>query len=225
MEAKTRIITHMNKEHQDTIVRLLEHFYGFSSYAARNARLYDMTLHTLYITTSPSSGSAKKDNYVVTLYPPLGSWGEARERLAALDKRTVTGLGREPVTLKRYIPPKGLHLIVGITCLLVYIVLGRRANLSPATCPKAIKPWLERYPAVAEFLWNIQPKAFYPLVGIHIVELLALARLRLTKYSVPVGSGLWWKWIIGTFIEGFGSFQRIDNWAAKEKATLAKAKH
>lgn len=39
LAAKTRIITHMNNDHQDSLVRYLEAYHNLSSFTARNAKI------------------------------------------------------------------------------------------------------------------------------------------------------------------------------------------
>lgn len=66
---------------------------------------------------------------------------------------------------------------------------------------------------------------FGPMVLIHVVEASVMHFTRLRPLNVPTGSGLWWKWMASTFVEGYGNFMRIDGWVREEEVRRAKAKH
>ncbi|KAF2808908.1 integral membrane protein-like protein [Mytilinidion resinicola] len=214
--AKGRIIPHMNSEHGDSISRYLEHFLHVSSFAARNAKLEDVSFSSL---TIRSSGG----RYTVPLAPPLASWSEARERLIAMDQEAVKGLDRSPITVTTYTRPRGWHLGVFLACLLGYFSFSRPANFQPGSYLYEIL--LKHVPSFAEFM---APKAYIALasmVVIHGTEAYLMATTKLRKHSVPVGSSLWWTWMSSTFIEGFCAFQRIDAIVRKRTKEVEGKKH
>ena len=118
---KQRIITHMNTDHQDSLIRYLEHFHCVSSFSARNAHLEDITFSSL---TIKSSGR----NYTIPIKPPMTAWSEARPRVVAMDAEAVEALARSNITVKKYVKPYGFMLVVYIACLLTFIGFSRRAN-------------------------------------------------------------------------------------------------
>lgn len=227
-----RIISHMNADHQDSLIRYLEYNHGLSSFAARDAQLLDVSLRHLLISTNatkkPQKGTTQPAldvSYTIPLEPPMTKWSEARERFAQMDKACQQGLGRKDLTLKQYFLPEGVHMITHVVCAITFIILHRRANLSPSTSPAFLKPLLDRFPTATNFLWTLQPMVFYPMIAIHLTEAAHMHFSRLRSYNVPTGSTLWAKWMLSTFVGGFGNFIQIDAWAAEEKARKEKMKH
>lgn len=63
------------------------------------------------------------------------------------------------------------------------------------------------------------------MVIAHAVETIHMMKSRLGKHQTPPKSLVWWQWVIGTFIEGFGSFYRFDQAIATVKEQQSKRKH
>ncbi|MCJ1246318.1 hypothetical protein MMC30_003524 [Trapelia coarctata] len=215
--AKQRIIQHMNKDHQDSLVRYLEHFCHISSYYARNARLEDITFNSMTISTSKTS------HHVVKINPSLESWSEARIRTVAMDAEAVQGLNRSKVTVKKYTRPNGLFIVVPITVACTFAAFFLRSNFQPGSY--LYDYLLEPFPLFARFCYTIQPLLLPLIVAIHSAEATFMASMRLEKHSVPLFSLLWWQWIVNCFFEGYGSFVRFDGIVKEEEQLKAKAKH
>ncbi|KAK3173077.1 hypothetical protein OEA41_006406 [Lepraria neglecta] len=86
--AKHRIITHMNADHQDSLIRYLEYYAGLSSFSARNAQLTDITFDSLTIEYSHEQA------HRIPIKPPMTAWSEARPRVVEMDMVATRGLGR-----------------------------------------------------------------------------------------------------------------------------------
>jgi hypothetical protein len=215
---KERIITHMNKDHQDSLVRYLEYFCGVSSFSARNARLDDVTFIALTIVAS-------ENKYEVSIEPPITDWSQVRQRVVDMDAEAVAGLGRSNTTIKikNYVKPYGFMLVVFVAAFLTFVNFSRRENFRPGSL---LYDNILRYvPQFAKFCWTVQPLVIYPMILLHGGEAIHMARSRLAKYHVPVGSRLWLTWVCGTFIEGYGSFVRFDALVEDEIKRKAKASH
>ena len=215
--AKQRIITHMNVDHQDSLVRYLEHFCHVSSYSARNARLEDISFNSM--TIKSSNGSI----HTIPLDPQMAAWSEARERVVALDIESVSGLKRSNVTVKKYKSPKGFKALVFVAAGCTMVVFSKRSNFQPGSL--FYDTILKHAPAFAQWCYKIQPKLIYPMVVIHAAEAAYMEKSRLEKHTVPRFSKLWWKWVLSTFVEGFGAFVRFDQIVKDEEEKKAKAKH
>lgn len=61
-----------------------------------------------------------------------------------------------------------------------------------------------------------------PVALIHSTEAFLLDQTRLSRYGVQRFSGVWLKWMLSCFIEGFGCFQRIDAEARRQEAVWDK---
>lgn len=215
--AKQRIISHMNKDHQDSLVRYLEHFCHISSYNARNARLQDIAFSAITISSSNNS------HHVININPPLESWSDARARTVAMDAEAVEGLNRSKITVKKYTRPKGLSIVVPIAVACTLAAFSLRSNFQPGSY--LYDYLLESFPVFARFCYTIQPLLLPLVVGIHSAEAAHMASSRLEKHSVPMCTLLWWKWILNCFLEGFGSFVRFDGMVKKEDELRTKATH
>lgn len=215
--AKQRIITHMNADHQDSLVRYLEHFCHLSSFSARNAKLEDITFDTLIISLSDGS------RYTIPIAPPMTAWSEARPRVVAMDEEATTGLKRSNITVKKYKRPKGFMTVVFVSCAVTLVMFSKRSNFQPGSI--LYDNLLKYTPGFADWCYKIQPMLLYPMLAIHISEATCMAQTRLKKHSVPRCSRLWWKWILSTFIEGVGAFMRLDGIVKEEEANKAKLQH
>ncbi|KAI9869453.1 MAG: hypothetical protein M1813_000242 [Trichoglossum hirsutum] len=214
--AKTRIIKHMNADHQDSLVRYLEHFSYLPPSLARNARIIDISLDSL---TLVSSGIRT----VIPLEPPMASWSEARERMVKMDKAAITGLGRSDITIKEYAPPTGVGAVAFVLCLSTLLAFRTRRNFESGSLLYDIL--LASFPAVASFFHTIQPWLFYPMISLHAAEAVHFERSRLGHHSVPRWSQLWWLYVLTHFVEGITSFWRFDRLVERKKAERAKEKH
>jgi hypothetical protein len=214
--AKNRIVQHMNKDHQDSLVRYLEHYCHVPSYRARNAHLDDITFESMII---GSSGH----KYTVRISPPLTSWSEARARVVAMDVEARDDLQRSDITIKSYTWPKPLPAIVPISVILTLAAFTLRSNFRPGSY--LYDEVLYRVPGFAHFCYTIQPLVMTGIIVIHTFEVLYMASSRLKKHSVPMFSLLWWEWVVNTFFEGYGTFVRFDGMVRKEEEARAKRKH
>jgi len=232
----------MNADHDDSLRRYLEHYHSLSSFSARNAHLTNITFTTLTLSTStitpssppPASASASSANrkhefntstYQIPLDPPLKSWAEARERLVSMDKVCVEKLDRSPITLNTYIFPRGFHLVLGILTICTLITFSSSAHLQPNKYSTIFGPLPIWIPGWFSFLTVMQKPVLWFMIVVHGAESIWMARTRLRKHSVPTASRLWWMWVVGTFLEGFGNFERIDAWVGQQVAKREKLKH
>ena len=69
---------------------------------------------------------------------------------------------------------------------------------------------LKGVPGFARFCYRVQPLVLYGMIVVHGSEAGHMARSRLQRHGVRRFSGLWWKWVLTTFVEGFTNFIRFD---------------
>ncbi|KAL8765040.1 MAG: hypothetical protein Q9203_006813 [Teloschistes exilis] len=215
--AKARIIKHMNTDHQDSLVRYLEHFCHLSSFFAANAKLESLTLDSLSISSSLGR------THLVPIQPPMASWSEARTRFAALDGEAVKGLGRSNITVKEYRRPRGFMAVVFVACVMSYTLFSRRANSLPGSL--IYDNLLRHVEPFARLCFLIQPLMACIMIGVHLTEAINFERTRLRKYNVSRFTKLWWQWFVSCSIEGVGSFIRFDAIVKEEEEKKAKATH
>ena len=219
--AQARIITHMNADHSDSLIRYLRHYHGVSSLVARNARLTAIALDSMTISASllPFSSAS----YPVKIDPPLSSWAEARARLAEMDGESCRGLGCSNVTVKRYAPPTGFSAFNFALCAWSYVTFSTRSNFLPGSLYHSV--FFKHFPGFARLCYTIQPFAFLFMLVVHLGEAMYLARTRMVKHTVPTFSQLWWKWFISDLIEGFTALLRFDAIVKEEQLKKERQKH
>src|SRR6266498_4489490 len=92
---RSRIITHMNADHSSSLTRYLEYYGKLPS--PKYAQLEEITLSHMII----SSNGGHNQN-LIPFNPPMFSYLEARDRLVAMDKVSLEGLGRSDIEVKDY---------------------------------------------------------------------------------------------------------------------------
>ena len=215
--AKQRIITHMNNDHQDSLIRYLQYYAQLSSFSARNAHLVDISFDDLTILSSNGTP------HTISIKPAMTSWSEARPRVVAMDGEAVAGLGGSNITVKNYKPPQGFMAIVFVACALSYISFCRRANFEPGSIFYDVL--LKNAPSFAHFCSKVQPLVFGFMVVVHSMEAAWMAKSRLEKHTVRMFSKVWWMWALSCFVEGIGSFVRFDECVREEKVKKEGMKH
>lgn len=188
---KTRIITHMNADHQDSLVRYLEHYSKVPSYTARHAHITDVSLAWMLISTStttlaspsksPTTAASSKPHvaahqHVIPLDPPLSSYSAFRQRVVDMDKECLAALARSPITVKKYIPPTGYRLVLGAAVIFAFALLSSAANVDPLRSgwlvPKALKSRLS--PTFFSWLKTLRLWVLLPTLVAHSAEVCQL---------------------------------------------------
>lgn len=214
---KQRIISHMNKDHQDSLVRYLRYYCSLSYFSARNAFLEDITFSELVVSSSPGS------KHHIPLKPAMINWSDARPRVVAMDHECADKLGLSNITVKTYLKPYGFMLFMIILTVSVSTVFSRRVNFEAGS---PLYDFVLRYvPQFANFCWTVQPIMVPFIVTVHSAETLWLIRTRLSKHSVIPGSLLWWKWVCDSMLGGGGALYRFDKIVCEEEIRRASAKH
>jgi Protein of unknown function (DUF2470) len=179
-----------------------------SRFAARNATLADVHLDRLVIRCG-------RQSHTVPLTPPMKAWSEARRRFVDLDHEAIRGLDRSPYTVKRYLPPRGAHAVVFAVCLTTFCMLSRPQHVMPGSI--AYEVLLKHVPGLAGLVQQLRLVILGLMIVIHSAEVYVMTA-KLKKHSVPLFGGAWWLWVASNFIEGLGSFQRIDAMVEEQRA-------
>lgn len=206
----------MNADHQDSLVRYLEHYCQLSSYSASHAQMRDIRFDSMTISSGPQ-------HHQIAIQPPLTAWAEVRPRVVAMDAEALKGLDRSSITVKRYDKPYGFMAAIMVACICTYIAFSRRANFEKGSLLYTLL--LGYVPTFSNFCWTIQPWVIYPMVIIHVAEMVYFSRGRLRRYNVPRFSVVWWKWVASNFLEGSGAFIRFDGVVQEEERRRTNARH
>lgn len=198
---KQRIITHMNADHQDSLSIFLEHYCQVPSYLASDAQLEDVGLSHLII-------RSKAGRNMIPLEPPMESYAHARERMVEMHHAAYKGLDRSEITVTEYRLPKTLPEYAALTLALSLVcALSSRRNFQDGSLLHGAL--LKSFPGFERLCYRLQPLGFTVLLLAHSMEVFLLARTKLRRHGVPLGSSLWWKWVLPCFVDGFASFQRF----------------
>ena len=210
--AKARIISHMNSSHADSLSAYLQYYNRVPLPAASNPSMVDISLSSMTIR------DANLKTHIVRFSPPMASLADARVRTVAMDTEARRALG---VRITSYTPPRRpIHIIIFALCAISYILDLTYQRMVPGTVSyDVLVRW---YPGGPEWFFWIVRLQTVPKLLIHVTETFLMDRTRLSRYGVKRWSGLWWKWSLSCFIEGFGSFQRIDAEAKRQEAVWEK---
>ena len=152
--------------------------------------------------------------------PPLQSYRDARERVVAMDKDCLAGLGRSDVTINEYPQPTGSHAIMLAVCTATFLSFGQRWWFEPGQVVEKILGQ-----SFANFAWTIQPWLFGGMFLIHAAELAWFVPARLKKHSVNVRTKEFWLWSVSMFIAGVFCLGAFDELVEKKRAAKAKQQH
>ncbi|KAI0147762.1 hypothetical protein GGR57DRAFT_244328 [Xylariaceae sp. FL1272] len=217
-DAKTRIMSHMNKEHGAELKQYLRAFNGLSSSAAADAELIDLSLDTLSIKSA--SGVHK-----VRISPPMKTLADARVRLVDMAQVAQQKLGLSDIRINEFEAPRGVGIVsfIGVSFYFASALALSFGLLRPGTTAWAT---LDNYfPYGAQgFAWLVKAIAI-PVLIIHVTEAWWMARGRLATYGIEVGSTLWFLWVVQVFLEGFPAMARFDSLVAAEKKKKESVKH
>ncbi|EME88207.1 uncharacterized protein MYCFIDRAFT_26770 [Pseudocercospora fijiensis CIRAD86] len=201
LAAKSRIISHMNKDHSDSVI---------SSLRAYDGKMTDISLEDLTL-------SCHGKTYRIPLNPRMSSYREARERVVELDKECRKALNQSDVTVKDFLPPTGLYALEFLVISATFLAYGRRSWFAKGQIVESVLG-----PSFAAFSWSIQPWLIGSMLAIHTFEAFYFARNRLRKHSVNARSPIWWLFMASCFIEGQFLFRRFD---AHVRVQRGKQKH
>ena len=113
--------------------------------------------------------------------------------------------------------------VVAYVVIINLCVFPRRSNFQPGSL--VYDNILVYTPGFARFCLFMRPLVLFLILLLHPGETVYMHLRRLRKHTVPTFSGLWWKWILSTLVEGYGAFVRFDRIVAEEERKKATAKH
>ena len=199
---KTRIIAHMDADHQASLCRYLQHYCRIPASLAADAKLDDIELDHMIIT---SSGGRN----LIPFSPPLSSWGETRARLVEMDRVALEGLDLSDIIVTEYRRPNNFALAVFVTFMGGMIAFSRAAKTKRGSAPFRVSD-LRHVDSFSGFCFTIQP-LLLPFIGtMHAIEAAGMVQGRLRRHGVRRFSRLWWKWVCSNLVEGYGTVARFD---------------
>lgn len=149
---------------------------------------------------------ASGNRYVIPFDPPMKSLHEARDRVVAMDAEATKALNRSDITIKEYVPPNAIQSVILGGVLLGFFAFLYAAQFQPGHVIYGL--FWRHLPGLAALVHRNAALALVAMVVIHGGEAIAIHYTKLKKHSVPVGSTLWYKWIVSTFFEGISCFIR-----------------
>ena len=108
-------------------------------------------------------------------------------------------------------------------CLWTLLTFSRQAHFLPGSLYyNAVFQYVPRF---ASFCYKVQPFVIYPMIVIHLVEMVYMERSRLRKHTVRMLSNVWLMWLLSDFVEGWPATMRFDKLVKEEEEKKAKQKH
>ena len=220
---KTRIKTHMTADHSSSLSLYLQYYSKIPAKYTTSPVMDDITLD--YMTITSSFGRT-----LIPFTPPMQSYSEARARLASMHVDSLHGLGYSDITVSTWTPPQGFHLILFITCAIIFVSFRTRLSfISPSDGGSRF--WYAFWsasgnlPQLARLNYVIQPYLLAFMIVVHGGEAGWLAWSRLRKHQVKTFGVVWFTWVVDCFIEGFGCFERFDQIVREKEEAKKVQKH
>ncbi|PKS11788.1 hypothetical protein jhhlp_001081 [Lomentospora prolificans] len=206
---RTRIVNHMNKDHQRELANYLRHFCKLPEWRVAQPVMKDISLDNLTIQSTDGA------THLIPFDPPMNSFSEARNRVVEMDKTARKALGLADVDITVYAAPRGVDVLVFGAVVFYYVCFF--------TLPWAVEGspiwafWDAVFPGGAGVYRWVVKTIFVPVLGIHLTEMAILHRTRMRPYGIVAGTGVWWKWMGSCFFEGYPSFRRFDRLVAEKR--------
>ncbi|KIW34524.1 uncharacterized protein PV07_01300 [Cladophialophora immunda] len=211
---KTRIISHMNADHQLSLRLYLQHYSHVPVSGTVSAQMLDVTTEHMVI----SSGYGR---HVIQFEPPMKSLMEARERLVTMHELCLKQLDLSDIVVDMYVPPdRAWQWALSGLCVLIFTTFPFRESLrlesgswiSKIWSLGGVAPWL------AKLSYTLAPAVLGFMVVVHGFEAMWLIQKRLRRHWVEWGSVAWWCWVVDCLIEGVGCLSRFDRLVKKTEA-------
>ncbi|KAL1585045.1 hypothetical protein WHR41_06128 [Cladosporium halotolerans] len=211
--AQQRIVSHMQADHHDSIVRYLEHYRSLPALAAGAARLHSIDLNGMTIHAFPNAHRIPFD-------PPLSSYRDARARLVAMDAECRLALRRSDTTISEFLYPSGTYALEVLIVAATFAAYSSRRWFAPAGPVAGLLG-----EGFAGFSWTIQPWLFWGMVAIHAAELAWFVPARLRRHSVNVRRREFWLWCAAEFLGGVFCSRRFDALVERRRREAEGRKH
>ncbi|KIW94280.1 uncharacterized protein Z519_05596 [Cladophialophora bantiana CBS 173.52] len=203
---KTRILTHMNADHQLSLRLYLQHYSHVPSPGTLSAQMLDITTEHMII----SSGFGR---HIIQFEPPMKSLMEARERLVTMHELCLKQLDLSDVVVERYVPPDRAWqwMLCGL-CVLISTTFPFRESLRLESGSWISKLWSldGAAPWLARLSYTLAPAVLGVMVTVHCGEAMWFIQRRLRRHWVEWGSATWWCWVLDCLLEGGGCLTRFD---------------
>lgn len=223
---KARVLNHMSVDHVDSIALYLRYYSKLPSSqiplnpAVGTLKMEDITLDHIIL-------SHPFGRNLVYVDPPMENLMESRERLVAMHKECLTGLGLSDIKISTFVLPNRLwQWTLHVLAFLSFTTFGFcRDQLHPNTNTIVSKIWSigGLVPGNAVLADKVALPVVLGMVVIHVFEAGYFARTRLRKHWVQRFTPLWWVWVIVTFNGGIASISRFDSMVEDIKTEREKS--
>jgi len=216
--AKSRIISHLNADHQPTLSLFLRHYNGLSSYAARDTVMTDISFNEMTLRTK--DGKTR----TIPFTPPMQSWSDARGRTVAMDKESRAGLGISSIQITEYDRPSEIDqwAVLGLIFFAAIVYVNRHRIVPGTVVYDSIIPW---FPGGRQWFFFVLKWTPAFAFTAHLAEAIYLDKVWLQKHNVRRGSSLWFQWIAAALFEGGGAIRRAAKQVRTKQAEADKRQH
>lgn len=217
-DPKTRIISHMNKDHQIALVDYVV-VYGnvkLSSFAAESVQITDVDEKQITLTYKDKAGDDKKlviiwNNAIEHEGVRVVSMKDIKAKLIAMAKYAAAKQGFSHVQIKKVVlPSKPIELVMYVYAVASVITLYDKHMLRNLLTSSFFTEVGHSLPFLAtgfKYFENHVLQICLGVYAIHLIEVLMVTLPRTRKYRVPFPQNIAWATL--NFIEGFPAFRRL----------------
>ncbi|KAK4048594.1 hypothetical protein OIO90_005764 [Microbotryomycetes sp. JL221] len=223
----SRIMSHMNSEHPESLQHYLEHYFKVPPKQAKQTPTISAfsTAGGMTIQYGPVGNRQRK---VYEFKPPIKA-GEARKRLEEMHQEARRALGLSEIRINKC-DLKLNTLMSMLAGPLLSLVLFMSTDATVLQYGSLLKKLLSRILALAgrtrasqsELATAIRLVSIVLFYSLHILEVNVQLAARLRKYNVD-DPAVRKKWQLATFLGGFPVWMQLDKDAEREEKRAAKA--
>ena len=225
---KTQILTHMTKDHADSLALMLNHFCRIPTSInppPSSISLDEITLD--HFTISHSSG-----RNLIKFKPPMTSYAESRQRFVELHKEALRGLDLADFKVEKFVAPnKAYQWFTHAICVITFVtfIFWPAEQFFPESGGWPYQIWSlgGLVPSVARLSGRVKDRVLIGMFVIHLSEAAWFSKMRLRRYWVPRFSWTWWMWVTVAFNGGVAGIWRFEDYVKeiKEKKKKKGEKH
>jgi hypothetical protein len=219
--AASRIITHMDTDHQREMALYLRHHARLPATHPDVVLLTQLSLAEITPAGMTILAGGSGTTYTVPFSPPLDdSLAETRPRLVQMAEEARAALGlpqsssdyeNKHVRVTEFIPPPLYNMtMMGIMLLYAASVAAVPYMLLPedTLLGRALDVVWAFGGGRAGYRWFIV-NTMWPVLAIHVTEAAVFHFTSMKRHGVRAGSKVWWLWQMDVFVEGVFGMRRF----------------
>lgn len=236
---RARIVDHVNQYHRRELQLYIQHYAsdpppststststpqpppGTTISVGPRPTLLDITSAGMTIDRNTRTAAGRDTAPAfVPFDPPLADLGHARARLVAMALEARAALGLGAFDVYEFRAPRGKDWLPFAGVLLYYACVVARPWVVPGSKGWEVLDVVWRpFGGASGWRWLVGA-IFWPVVGIHVIEVAWLDKTRLRRFGIQSNMLVWWLWCATCFVEGLTAFTRFDDMVEDIRALI-----